>query len=61
MEKENIVQINGISEELFKKALNIYFDLYRDRTEAIRELARATADKRITISRDYLCDKNWEI
>lgn len=61
MEKENTVQINGISEELFKKALNIYFDLYRDRTKAIRELASATANKKISISRDYLSDNRFEV
>lgn len=61
MEKENSVQINGISEELLKKALNIYFDLYRDRTKAIRELAIATKDKKISISRDYLSDNKFEI
>lgn len=61
MEKENSVQTNGISEELFKKALNLYFDLYRDRTKAIRELARATENKKISISRDYLNDNRFEL
>lgn len=61
IEKENSIQIKGISEELFKKALNIYFDLYKDRTKAIRELARATEHKKISISRDYLNDNRFEI
>lgn len=49
-------QVNGISEELFKKAVNIYFDLYRDRTKAIRELAHAIANVKVSVSRDYLND-----
>lgn len=56
-EEKDKTQINGISEELFRKAANIYFDLYRDRTKAIREFAYAITNVKVSISRDYLNDK----
>ena len=57
MTQEENIQVNGISEELFKKALNIFFDIYRDRTKAIRELSEAVRDSRnIQISRNYIND-----
>ena len=60
-EEKDKTQINGISEELFRKAGNIYFDLYRDRTKAIRELAWAITNAKISISRDYINDKQFMV
>lgn len=60
-EEKDKTQINGISKELFRKAANIYFDLYRDRTKAIRELANAIANAKISISRDYINDNRFMV